>query len=350
MQNSEQHTLTSALTGTATRKSDWQDWRWQLQQSQRGLEGLLQLLQEQGCSAKIEQLKPVVARYRFQATPYYLSLINWHDPADPIRLQCLPDPRELDNRDEFSTDPFSEIQTANAAGVVHRYPDRVLLPATTACAVYCRHCTRKNTLETSLASAPSQFGLALEYIRQHPEIREVLISGGDPLLLEETLLDSLLRQLHAIEHIEVVRIGTRVPVVLPMRINARLAQTLRRHGPLWINTQFNHPRELTNEAVKACGILTDAGIPVSNQSVLLKGVNADFETMYELCAKLQRNRIRPYYVFLCDPIAGISHLRTTIETGRQLEERLWRSLGGLALPRFVADLPNQPGKIPLANL
>jgi lysine 2,3-aminomutase len=213
--------------------------------------------------------------------------------------------------------------------------------------MYCRHCTRKNTLEEMTPGENIDFDAALEYIAEHPQVREVLISGGDPLLLNTERLDRLLGRIQAIEHIEVVRIGTRVPVVLPMRIDNELSAMLSSHKPLWINTQFNHPRELTKEALTACRRLTDAGIPVSNQSVLLKGINDDFETMRALCAKLQRNLIRPYYVFQCDPIIGISHFRTDIRNGVELEKKLRESIGGLALPRFVADHPGEKSKITL---
>jgi lysine 2,3-aminomutase len=330
--------------------ADWQNWRWQLRHAQRGLSGLAKVLNVAQSCLQSDGFSDVVQRYRFQATPYYLSLIDWQDAADPIRRQCLPDVHELDAEPEYKADPFAEIHSAQASGIVHRYPDRVLLPITSDCAVYCRHCTRKNTLDGVLSTTTARLDDAIKYIRDHKAVREVLISGGDPLLLEDNKLSDLLSRLYAIEHVEVVRIGTRVPVVLPMRIDSSLVEKLRGHGPLWINTQFNHPRELTPEAVAACAMLTDAGIPVSNQSVLLKGVNDDFETMHELCAKLQRNRIRPYYVFHCDPIVGIRHLRTDIATAKELEHKLWQSLGGLALPRFVADVPGKAGKLPVACL
>jgi lysine 2,3-aminomutase len=250
----------------------------------------------------------------------------------------------MDDAGEFSADPFREEPTAISKGIVHRFQDRVLLAATNNCAMYCRHCTRKNTLGEMCPQENSGFETALQYIAEHPQVREVLISGGDPLLLNTEVLDRLLGRIHSIKHIEVVRIGTRVPVVLPMRVDSELSAMLAGHKPLWINTQFNHPRELTKEALTACRRLTDAGIPVSNQSVLLKGVNDDFETMHALCAKLQRNLIRPYYLFQCDPIAGIPHFRTDISAGVELEKRLRESIGGLALPRFVADLPGEKSK------
>jgi len=331
---------------------NWDSWRWQLNNSLQGYDDLLKLLLKTDQKKRYKNtdkltLQKLVARYRFRVTPYYLSLINWSDSNDPIRLQCIPDLRELDNQYEYSCDPFFEMQTAPNASFVHRYPDRVLLVATNNCAAYCRHCTRKNTLDNMPQTGTKAYDQALLYIAEHPRVREVLISGGDPFLLDIAKLDKLLSRIHAIEHVEVVRIGTRVPVVLPMRVNDDLVDMLRQHKPLWINTQFNHPRELTKEAIKACRNLVDAGIPVSNQSVLLKNINDSIDVMRELCAKLQLNLIRPYYVFQCDPIVGISHFRTDISVGVELENALQESLGGLCLPRFVADVPGKKSKTPL---
>ncbi len=322
---------------------NWNSWQWQLEQSLHGCESLRDLLCTKDVGLRLQRL---VERYRFRVTPYYLSLIDWSNTSDPIRLQCIPDLLEMEE-DKFSGDPFAEMQTAPKAGFVHRYPDRVLLVATNSCAMYCRHCTRKNILDDMHQSGTAQFEDALKYIADNPGVREVLISGGDPLLLNAVQLDHLLSRIHAIKHIEVVRIGTRIPVVLPMRVDDEMVDMLRQHKPLWINTQFNHPRELTVDAMNACHKLVEAGIPVSNQSVLLKNVNDSVDVMRELCAKLQRNMIRPYYVFQCDPIAGISHFRTDISVGIEIEDALQESLGGLCLPRFVADLPDAKGKTPL---
>jgi len=328
---------------------NWNNYHWQQEHSLQGINALQALLGEtmQNSGGNESLLKKTVERYRFRVTPYYLSLIDWNDPNDPIRRQCIPDLYEMADEPEYSADPFREEGTVSDCGIVHRFSDRVLLVASSSCAMYCRHCTRKNTLDQMHPTADKDFVPALEYIADHKEVREVLISGGDPLLLNTKTLNDLLEKVQAIEHVEVVRIGTRVPVVLPMRVDDELAEMLGRHKPLWINTQFNHPRELTEEAVAACRKLTDAGIPVSNQSVLLKGINDDFETMRELCTKLQRSLIRPYYVFQCDPIAGISHFRTDITIGGKLEKQLRESIGGLALPRFVADIPGKKGKTPL---
>ncbi len=327
--------------------SDWEDWRWQLRHSLRGPEGLDALLREHGVPSASPALAALVSRYRFQVSPYYLSLIDWDDQNDPIRRQCLPDCREMEDAMSYAQDPYEETRAALPPGVVHRFPDRVLLVATTNCAVYCRHCTRKNTLEVMPQADEASLDEAVAYIAASPDVREVLISGGDPLLLDTARLDRMLGRIEAVPHVEVIRVGTRVPVVLPMRIDPELVTVLRKHRPLWVNTQFNHPRELTDAAISACGKLVDAGIPVSNQCVLLKGVNDDLQTMQALCTALQRNLIRPYYVFQCDPVAGITHFRTQAHVGGDLQELLRANVGGLCLPRFVADIPGASGKIPL---
>lgn len=294
--------------------------------------------------------RALVERYRFRLSPYYMSLIDWDASGDPVRLQAIPDLREITDLSALEADPFGEAGSTPVPGVVHRFPDRVLLMATTNCAVTCRHCTRKNALETSSALDEELLEQAVEYIRSRPGVREVLVSGGDPLLLDTSRLGHLLDRVTSAPHVEVLRVGTRVPVVLPMRIDNELVAMLRERRPLWVNTQFNHPRELTDDAMAACTKLIDAGIPVSNQCVLLKGVNDDLDTMRKLCTMLQRNLVRPYYVFQCDPIPGISHLRTQPHVGAGLEEGLRREVGGLCLPSFVADIPGACGKTPLQSM
>ena len=331
--------------------SDWEDWRWQLRNSLHGHDTLMSLLIEQDDAFDAGALQALVKRYRFCASPYYLSLVDWNDHGDPIRRQCIPDTREMaDASTGLAHDPFAELHSTAIPGVVHRFPDRVLLMATTECAVACRHCTRKNTLETASTLDQRRLELAIDYIERHPKVREVLVSGGDPLLLDTGRLDHLLARIQTVPHVEVVRIGTRIPVVLPMRVDAELVDVLREHRPLWVNTQFNHPRELTEAAMTACAKLIEAGIPVSNQCVLLHGINDDLKTMRELCTELQRNLIRPYYVFQCDPITGISHFRTSPDVGAALQERLRGEVGGLCLPCFVADIPGAHGKIPLQSI
>lgn len=296
-----------------------------------------------------EGLRAVAATYPFRVTPYYLSLAKPGDTDDPIWKQCVPDVRELNEDGAGESDPFSEHGHMPVPGLIHRYPDRAVVIATTRCAVRCRHCTRKNTLfRMSGDGGDSDLDEAIAYVRNDTRIREVIVSGGDPLLLEDERLDRILDAFRFIPHVDVMRIGTRVPVVLPMRVNAELAEVLKKHRPLWVNTQFNHPSELTAEALAACERLICAGIPVSNQAVLLRGVNDDLETMRELCNTLQSNMIRPYYVFQCDPLRGAVHFRTPVETGVWLEDRLRRTVGGLSVPRFVADVANSEGKVPLS--
>jgi lysine 2,3-aminomutase len=299
---------------------------------------------------RAEALQPVLERYPFRASAYYLSLADLVDPGDPIALQCIPDRREVSDGPGTLEDPFTERAHSPVHGLVHRFADRVVVVATSRCAVYCRHCTRKNTLNAlALDGARSALGRILNYVRAHPRIREVIVSGGDPLLMERTDLDRMLTGLAAIPTVEALRIGTRVPVVLPAWLDEDLCDLLAAHRPLWVNTQFNHPREVTPDSLAACERLLVRGLPVSNQSVLLEGVNTSVRTMRALCNALQRNMIRPYYCFLCDPVRGTRHFRTDAATGARLSEALRTSVGGLSLPRFVADLPREEGKLPLAQ-
>lgn len=328
--------------------SDWNNWRWQLRNQIEGLEGLTELLTAHGRPFDLQTLTQVTQRYRFNAVPYVLDLINWQDPNDPILRQCLPDTQELMNDPAGVADPYSERTQTGIPGLLHRFPDRALIVMTTLCAMACRHCTRKNTLKMPEMQTQRQtLTAAVNYITAHPVIREVILSGGEPLLMETAGLDAILGSLLAIPHVEAVRIGSRAPSVLPMRIDAALVDMLRRHRPLWFNTHFNHPRELTPEAIAACERLVDAGIPVSNQTVLLKGINDSLEVMRELCCALQHCRVRPYYVFLCDPIAGIAHFRVERAVAVALEEELRKSVGGLCVPRFVEDVPGITGKVPI---
>ncbi len=321
--------------------TDWSDWRWQIRNGP-GVEAAIDLAAER-YGASRDSLHETESRYRFRVTPYYLSLADIHDPADPILRQCMPDPSELSGGGE--DDPFDEDGRMPVRGLVHRFPDRALLIASSVCAVYCRHCTRKNSLDGGVSLVDgNDLRAACDYIAGHLEIREVILSGGDPLLLDTARLAQILCALDAIDHVEVVRIGTRVPVVLPFRVDYELCAMLKKHRPLWINTQFNHPAELTPEAIGACRQLQESGIPVSNQLVLLKGVNDSLETLHDLCTGLQRNMIRPYYAFVCDPVQGVEHMRVSVEDARELENRLRECVGGLCLPRFVQDNPFEPCK------
>jgi lysine 2,3-aminomutase len=269
-----------------------------------------------------------------------MAQLSLENPQDPLNLQALPSPGELIEEPGVVADPFAEkTRSACCYGLKRRFPDRVLVMAHGQCAMACRHCTRKGLLkDAEVVRTPAQLGAAVAWVKAHPEVREVL---SDAKLL------ALVRAFARLPQIDAVRIGTRVPVVLPMRITETLAKKLGAFKKVWVNTQFNHARELTPEASAACGTLVDAGMPVSNQCVLLRGVNDSVEALFDLCAALQRSRVRPYYVFLCDPVAGIAHFRVPIRRARLIERALAARLGGLALPRFVRDMPGAPCKMPL---
>jgi len=325
---------------------EWNNWCWQMANRLRTIEALAELLNLK--PHQVTKFKRIIEPFHYAVTPYYLSLIDWYDPEDPIRKQCVPDLQELDYQVVGDSDPLEEEEDTQAPGLVHRYPDRVLAVVTNTCSMYCRHCTRKRIWHEG-ESMRSKLDLLkmVEYIRATPEIREVIVSGGDPLTMNLELLDWFLGELHRISHVEVLRIGTRMPVVLPMRITDELVTMLAKHRPLWINTQFNHPREITPEAQEACDKLLRAGIPVSNQSVLLKGINDSIEVMRKLCHALQRIMVRPYYLYQCDPVVGVEHFRTSIWKGIEIIEALRGHTGGLCIPTFVVDAPGGGGKIPL---
>jgi lysine 2,3-aminomutase len=324
----------------------WADWRWQLRHALRDAVSLSQWL---GLTPEAgEAVRRTALRYPLLVTPYYLALANRADPDDPIIRQILPDPRELTPDATASPDPLAERHDSPVPGLVHRYPDRALLVATHHCAVLCRHCMRKRAWPSGTQDAPpADFGPALAYLREHRGIREVLISGGDPLLLPEATLFGLLDALRELPHIEMIRLGSRLPVVLPQRLTPEFCARLGATPPVWLATQFNHPRELTPETAAAVGNLLRAGIPVVNQTVLLRGVNDQAPTLAALCTGLLRQRVKPYYLFHGDPVAGTMHFRTGIERGLELLAELERSVSGLAVPAFAFDLPAGGGKVRL---
>lgn len=325
---------------------NWYDWKWQMQNRLRSLDDLNALLALK--PYQIGRFKRLIETFHYSITPYYLSLVNWSDPDDPIRKQCVPDLREMEFRMVGNDDPLEEEDDMQAPGLVHRYPDRVLAIATNVCSMYCRHCTRKRIWhDGESVRTKKELAAMVNYVRQTPKVREVVVSGGDPLTMNIELLDWFLGELKRISHVEVLRIGTRVPVVMPMLVTEELALMLRSHRPLWINTQFNHPREITPESRMACDRLQSAGIPVSNQSVLLRGVNDTVETMKELCNGLQSIMVRPYYLYQCDPVSGVEHFRTSVWTGIEIIEMMRGYTGGLCIPTFVVDAPGGGGKIPL---
>ncbi len=328
----------------------WHSPRWQLSNLVRTPDRLASLLNLE--PAEVSAIHALQREFRFAISPYYFSLIDPNDPADPIRRMIVPSAAEQGS--PGSLDPLAEKEDQVAPGLTHRYPDRVLLVVTSFCSSYCRFCIRKrNWHDSDAASSREDIDLALDYLRRHEEVRDVLISGGDPLTLPLDRLDYILTSLRAIPHLQIVRIGSREPVMLPMRIDDDLLRVLdppspaQAHPPLWLNTHYNHPREITEDSARACERLVRAGIPVNNQSVLLAGVNDDVETMKQLLRGLLQIRVRPYYLYQADPVAGTAHLRTSVWKGIELMESLVGHITGLAVPRFVVDAPGGGGKIPL---
>ena len=291
-----------------------------------------------------ESLQLVASRYPMRITPYYLRLIE--EAGDPIWLQCVPDPREL--LDDQKPDPLNEAGLSPVPGLVHRYPDRVVWLVSSQCAVYCRFCMRKGRVGCQgIGGWNADVREALEYISANPAIRDVILSGGDPLLLGDETLEKVLAGLRRIPHVEIIRIGTRTPVTLPERITAKLCRLLKRYHPVFVNTHFNHPREITAASARACARLADAGIPLGNQTVLLKGVNDNPGTMRRLVQQLLAVRVRPYYIHQMDLVQGTRHFRTKIAKGIEIMEALRGHTSGLANPHYVVDLPGGGGKVPL---
>jgi len=313
---------------------DWDDWRWQIAEARRAAAGL-----PAGAAG---------ARFPALATPYYLALIDPADPADPIRRMIAPSEEELRATAAAADDPIREEAHAPLPGVIRRYPDRALLLVGGECAVRCRHCTRRILGRGRVAPIRgADLERAAAYVAADPGIRDVILSGGDPLLLEDDELLAIVDRIRAIPSVEIVRVATRAPAALPMRVTAALARALAARGPLYVNTQFNHPRELTPDAVAAAGRLVDAGIPVANQAVLLAGVNDDAAVIEALCRRLLAARVRPYYLFSCDLVAGTEHFRVPLDRAFAILENLRGRIGGLGIPQLVVDLPGGLGKIPV---
>lgn len=327
-------------------EKQWNDWNWQISNRITNQKELLEVMPLNPVEA--DQIKQCLKNFRMAITPYYFSLMDPDNPDCPIRKQAIPSIQELNKSSCDLDDPLHEEEDSPVPGLTHRYPDRVLLLVTDQCSMYCRHCTRRRMAgQTDKALPLNRFKLALDYIRSNPQIRDVLISGGDPFTLSDERLEYILANLRAIPHVEIIRIGTRTPVVLPMRITHHLIGILQRFQPLWINTHFNHPKELTPEARKALNKLADAGIPLGNQSVLLKGINDCPVIMKKLVHELVKCRVRPYYLYQCDLSSGIEHFRTSVSTGLEIIEMLRGHTSGFAVPTFVVDAPGGGGKIPL---
>ncbi len=323
----------------------WADWRWQLRHRLTRLEhfeAYLELTDSErlGLSMGAE-------RFAVSVTPHFAALMSPFDPSCPIRRQVVPTAEEFIVSNGDMEDPCGEDHSSAVEGLVHRYPDRVLLLALDTCAAYCRYCTRSRLVsQGSLDPLPRRMDDILDYLREHTEVRDVLLSGGDPLLMSEDRLDALLASIREIEHIEFVRIGSRVPGFLPQRITADLASVLRRHR-VWLSLHFSHPVELTPEVAEACDLLADAGLPLGSQTVLLRGVNDDPEVLKDLFRRLLTLRVRPYYLYQADPVVGTAHLRTSIAKGLEIMGRLRGHTSGYAVPTYVVDAPGGGGKIPV---
>lgn len=330
----------------AAHRPEWMDWRWQLRHRLSNLDDIgawVDLEPEERAALEVAPDK-----FRVGITPYYASLIDPGHPHCPVRMQVVPRLGELNVEAGELLDPLGEDAHRPVSAIFHRYPDRCLLLALDRCAIYCRHCNRRRLVgQAESAISRSDLDAAVDYIRRTPAIRDVLVSGGDPLTLATGKLEEILAAVRAIPHVEVIRIGTRVPVVLPMRVDDELCAMLRRYHPLYINTHFNHPKELTPLAREACAKLADAGVPLGNQTVLLRGVNSSARVLRRLFTELLRARVKPYYLFQGDVAEGTGHLRTRVETAVALMEQLRGHISGMAIPHLVIDTPGGMGKVPV---
>jgi len=324
----------------------WNDWTWQAKNRITTLQDLKKYItltpeEEQG-------IEKCLATFRMAVTPYYLSLMDLNDPEDPIRKQAIPSADELYFAPEESADSLHEDTDSPVKGLTHRYPDRVLFLLTDRCASYCRHCTRRRLVGQTDNSMPKeQIDACIEYIRNHPEVRDVLLSGGDVFMQSDEMLEYVISSLRAIPHVEIIRLGTRVPVVMPQRVTQDLCDMLKKYHPIWVNVHFNHPNEITPESAAACAKLADAGIPLGNQSVLLAGVNDCVHVMRKLVNDLVKIRVRPYYIYVCDLSLGLSHFRTPVSKGIEIIEGLRGHTSGYCIPTFVVDAPGGGGKVPV---
>lgn len=327
-------------------EENWNSWLWQVQNRIETVDQLKRYLpltieEEAGALKALKSLRMAI-------TPYYLTLMDPEDHLDPVRLQAVPSALEIITADADLMDPLHEDEDSPVPGLTHRYPDRVLLLITDQCSMYCRHCTRRRFAgQTDSAMSSSRIDAAIDYIRQTPEIRDVLLSGGDALLMSDIRLEAIIKKLREIPHVEIIRIGTRVPVVMPQRITEDLVNMLKKYHPIWLNTHFNHPSEITRESREACERMANAGIPLGNQSVLLKGVNDCVHVMKDLVQGLVRMRVRPYYIYQCDLSMGLEHFRTPVSKGIEIIEGLRGHTSGFSVPTFVVDAPGGGGKIPV---
>ncbi len=324
----------------------WDDWKWQVKNRIETYEELSKYFTFDADEA--EGIKKALAKFRMAITPYYLSLIDPNDPFDPIRRQAIPQGAECNIAPADLNDPLHEDEDSPAPGLTHRYPDRVLFLITDMCSMYCRHCTRRRFAGQKDDESPSErIEKCLAYIERTPQVRDVLLSGGDALMVSDKKLEYIIQRLRAIPHVEIVRIGSRTPVVCPQRITPELCEMLKKYHPIWLNTHFNHPNEFTPEAEQALARLANAGIPLGNQTVLLRGVNDCVHVMKKLMHELVRNRVRPYYIYQCDLSMGLEHFRTPVSKGIEIIENLRGHTSGYAVPTFVVDAPGGGGKTPV---
>lgn len=337
------HAFRRAFFPEATDK-EWNDWQWQISHRIRTYEKLSQMLK----LSPDETLVNSDSQLPLSITPYYLSLVSADDPEQPLRRSVVPTLNEWIKMPCESDDPLGEDNQSPVPGLVHRYPDRVLFLLLDFCSTYCRYCTRSRVVgHGGIHAGRTRWEQAIDYIEKNPTIRDVLLSGGDPLTLSDDRLEWVLSRLRRIPHVEIIRIGTKIPTVLPQRITPKLVKMLKKYHPLWMSLHFVHPDECTPETYKACTMLADAGIPLGSQTVLLKGINDSVETMKSLVQNLMKMRVRPYYLYQCDPITGSGHFRTTIEKGLEIIRGLRGFTTGYAVPTYVVDAPGGGGKIPL---
>ncbi|KGN95682.1 lysine 2,3-aminomutase [Porphyromonas sp. COT-108 OH2963] len=325
---------------------EWNDWKWQVKNRIETVEDLKKYIsltpeEDQGIR---ESLKTI----RMSITPYYLSLIDPNDPHDPVRKQSIPTENELHVSPSDLQDPLHEDSDSPVPGLTHRYPDRVLFLITDMCAMYCRHCTRRRFAgQRDAASPQKRIDACIDYIARTPQVRDVLLSGGDALLMSDSKIEYILQRLREIPHVEIIRFGSRTPVVMPQRITPEFCEMVKKYHPIWLNTHFNHPNEITRESSEACARLANAGVPLGNQSVLLRGINDCTHIMKKLVHELVKIRVRPYYIYICDQSMGIGHFRTPVSKGIEIIENLRGHTSGYAVPTFVIDAPGGGGKIPV---
>lgn len=326
--------------------AQWNDWKWQVRNRIETLEDLKKYVtlteeEEEGVRTSLQTLRMAI-------TPYYVSLIDPNNPDCPVRKQAIPTGLETHQADADLLDPLHEDEDSPVPGLTHRYPDRVLLLITDMCSMYCRHCTRRRFAgQKDNEIAGDNIQKAIDYIAKTPQVRDVLLSGGDALLISDEKLESIIARLRAIPHVEIIRIGSRTPVVCPQRITDDLVNMLKKYHPIWLNTHFNHPQEVTPDAIAACEKLANAGVPLGNQSVLLRGVNDCVNIMKDLVHKLVKMRVRPYYIYQCDLSMGLEHFRTPVSKGIEIIEGLRGHTSGYAVPTFVVDAPGGGGKTPV---